>query len=225
MTEPSAATTPESPKAWPALSLAEATARLTAPGSPFAIIEIPIRGVPTRIWANAPATLRDIFVAGRAHGEKTFLVYEDERASFEAFSRAALALADNLIRGGVRPGDRVAIAMRNLPEWPVAFFAAILAGAVATPLNAWWTGPELDHGFTDSGARVAIVDEERWARIAERRAGYTALERVLIARAPAAAGTESLTDVIGPVATWGGLPEGQIPDLGIGPEDIATLFY
>ncbi|TNC08616.1 acyl--CoA ligase [Methylobacterium terricola] len=218
-------TEPTTPPSWPAISLAEATARLTAPGAPFAIAEIPIRGVPTRIWANAPLTLRDIVVAGRAHGNKTFLVYEDDRASFEAFSRATLALAENLIRGGVRPGDRVAIAMRNLPEWPVAFFAAILAGAIATPLNAWWTGPELDHGFTDSGASVAIVDEERWARIAERRGGYPALARVLIARAPAAPGTESLTDLIGPVAAWGDLPEGTLPEVAIGPEDVATLFY
>ncbi|TGD94636.1 class I adenylate-forming enzyme family protein [Methylobacterium nonmethylotrophicum] len=225
MTEPSAATQPDSEKTWPALSLAEATARLTAPGSPFAVAEIPIRGVPTRIWASAPATLRDVFLAGRAHGDKTFLVYEDDRASFEAFSRATLALAQDLIRGGVKPGDRVAVAMRNLPEWPVAFFAAILAGAIATPLNAWWTGPELDHGFTDSGACVAIVDEERWARINERRGGYPALERVLIARAPAAPGTESLTDIIGAVADWGALPEGRVPDLPIDPEDIATLFY
>lgn len=210
---------------WPALSFAEATARLTAPGSPFAVAETPIRGVPTRIWANAPLTLRDVFVAGRAHGEKTFLVYEDERATFEAFGRATLALAADLIRGGVRPGDRVAVAMRNLPEWPVAFFAAILAGAVVTPLNAWWTGPELDHGFLDSGARVAIVDEERWARIAERRAAYPALARVLLARAPAAPGTESLSDIIGPVAEWAGLPEGSLPEVAVGPEDVATLFY
>ncbi|KMO18571.1 class I adenylate-forming enzyme family protein [Methylobacterium platani] len=219
MTEPTTA------PSWPALSLAEATARLTAPGAPFAIAEIPIRGVPTRIWAGAPLTLRDIFVAGRVHGAKTFLVYEDDRASFEAFGRAALALAGDLVRGGVRPGDRVAIAMRNLPEWPVAFFAAILAGAVATPLNAWWTGPELDHGFIDSGASVAIVDEERWARIAERRAAYPALRRVLIARAPAAPGTESLTDLIGPVSAWADLPEGRLPEVAIGPEDVATLFY
>ena len=210
---------------WPALSFAEATARLTAPGSPFAVAETPIRGVPTRIWANAPLTLRDVFVAGRAHGQKTFLVYEDERATFEAFGRATLALAADLIRGGVRPGDRVAVAMRNLPEWPVAFFAAILAGAVVTPLNAWWTGPELDHGFLDSGARVAIVDEERWARIAERRAAYPALARVLLARAPAAPGTESLSDIIGPVAEWAGLPEGSLPEVAVGPEDVATLFY
>ncbi|WP_279358305.1 class I adenylate-forming enzyme family protein [Methylobacterium indicum] len=210
---------------WPALSFAEATARLTAPGSPFAVAETPIRGVPTRIWANAPLTLRDVFVAGRAHGQKTFLVYEDERATFEGFSRATLALAADLIRGGVRPGDRVAVAMRNLPEWPVAFFAAILAGAVVTPLNAWWTGPELDHGFLDSGASVAIVDEERLARIGERRAAYPALARVLLARAPAAPGTESLSDIIGPVAGWAGLPEGTLPEVAVGPEDVATLFY
>ena len=51
---------------------------------------------------------------------------------------------------GVRKGDRVAIIMRNLPEWSVAFWAASLVGAIVTPLNAWWTGPELEYGLTDA---------------------------------------------------------------------------
>ncbi len=72
---------------------------------------------------------------GRAHGGKTFLVYEDDRATFEGFARAVLALAADLIRDGLKPGDRVAIAMRNLPEWPVAFFATLLARASTTPLT------------------------------------------------------------------------------------------
>ena len=45
--------------------------------------------------------------------------------------------------------------MRNLPEWPVAFFAGMLIGAIVTPLNAWWTGPELEYGLADSGSKVA----------------------------------------------------------------------
>ena len=52
---------------------------------------------------------------------------------------------------GVGKGDRVAVIMRNLPEWPVAFFAAASLGAIVTPLNAWWTGPELEYGLADSG--------------------------------------------------------------------------
>ena len=69
--------------------------------------------------------------------------------------------------------------MRNLPEWPVAFFAGILAGAIVTPLNAWWTGPELEYGLADSGAKVAIVDDERLGRIAEYLDGLADLEHGL----------------------------------------------
>ncbi len=109
-------------KPWPAVSIAEARALLTAPGSRFEMEEMRIRGARTRVWKHAPPTLRDVFLAGMAHGERVFLVYEEERASYRAFARAALALADALIEAGVRKGDRVAIAMRNLPEWPAAFF-------------------------------------------------------------------------------------------------------
>ncbi|ACL60289.1 class I adenylate-forming enzyme family protein [Methylobacterium nodulans] len=210
--------------AWPALSFAEATARLTAPGSPFAVSEAVIRGVPTRIWAAAPPTLREVFLAGRRHGEATFLVYEDDRASFEAFARAVLALSADLIRGGLRPGDRVAIAMRNLPEWPVAFFATLLAGAIAAPLNAWWTGPELEYGLIDSGATVAILDPERFDRIAERRQACPALARILLARGTEP-GAESLEGIIGPVSAWASLPPGELPEVPLAPEDLATLFY
>ncbi|HEX2215244.1 MAG TPA: long-chain fatty acid--CoA ligase, partial [Xanthobacteraceae bacterium] len=50
---------------WPAVSLAEAHAALTGPGAPFEIEEIVIRGVKTRVWKNAPPTLREVFSAGR----------------------------------------------------------------------------------------------------------------------------------------------------------------
>ncbi len=55
--------------------------------------------------------------------------------------------------------------MRNLPEWVMAFWASIAAGAVAVPLNAWWTGAELAYGLSDSGTSVVFVDEERLGRI------------------------------------------------------------
>jgi long-chain acyl-CoA synthetase len=140
-------------KAFPAVSLAEADAALTRPGSPFEIEERTIRGVRTRVWKNAPPTLRDAFLLGRAYGERTFVVYRDESASYEAFARAALTVAPALQEAGVGKGDRVAIAMRNLPEWPVAFFGCLLAGGVATLLNAWWTGPELEYGLLDQARR------------------------------------------------------------------------
>jgi steroid-24-oyl-CoA synthetase len=66
---------------------------------------------------------------------------------------------------GVRKGDRVAVVMRNLPEWPAEFFAAALVGAIVTPLNAWWTGAELEYGLSNAGAKVAFVDTERFERL------------------------------------------------------------
>src|SRR6202789_114708 len=128
--------------AFPAISVQEAYARLTGPGAPFEIAQREISGVPLRIWKNAPPTLKHAFAAGRAFGGKTFLVHGEDRVSFEGFARATLAVAAALTDLGVRKGDRVAIAMRNLPEWPVAFFGAVLAGAMPRALDPWGAGAE-----------------------------------------------------------------------------------
>ena len=73
---------------WPAVSIAQANALMTAPGTPFEMEEVVIRGVPTRTWKNLPPSIRAVAEAGRAHGDKIFLVHEDERISFETFYRA-----------------------------------------------------------------------------------------------------------------------------------------
>jgi long-chain acyl-CoA synthetase len=149
------------------MTIDEAHAILTAPGSRFETEDLVIRGIPTTVWKNAPPTLRDMVTNGRAFPDREFIVHEDERVTFEAFHRAVAALAERLAADGIGKGDRVALIMRNLPEWPVAFFAAVSLGAIVTPLNAWWTGQELHYGLTDSGSRVVITDPERLERIAE----------------------------------------------------------
>jgi long-chain acyl-CoA synthetase len=65
---------------------------------------------------------------------------------------------------GVRKGDRIAIATRHLPEWSVVFFASVMAGAIATPLNAFWNSAELDFAITDAEPAVLIADRERFER-------------------------------------------------------------
>jgi long-chain acyl-CoA synthetase len=74
-------------------------------------------------------------------------------------------LAAKLREMGVGKGDRVALAMRNLPEWPAIFFAAVSIGAIMVPLNAWWTGGELEYAMKDSGAKLLFVDGERHERL------------------------------------------------------------
>ena len=139
------------PPGWPAMSRAQCVERLTAPGERFEMETIDIRGVPTRVWKNAPANLRQVALLARTHGERAFAIYEDERVSYEGWFRAVARLAAELRSRGVEKGDRVALAMRNLPECPVAFFAATTIGAICVPLNAWWTGPELETVFVSRG--------------------------------------------------------------------------
>jgi long-chain acyl-CoA synthetase len=215
-------------KPWPAMSIAEANRIITGPGMPCETEELIIRGVQTRVWKNAPPSLRAVAEAGRAHGEKVFLVHEDERVSFEAFFRAAAAFAHALEAAGVRKGDRAAIIMRNLPEWPVAFYAAAALGAIVTPLNAWWTGPELEYGLTDSRTKVAIVDAERLERINEHLEKCPELKSVFVAREEDEIANpliRKLEEVIGPPNSWAALPDRPLPAAEIQPEDDATIFY
>lgn len=211
------------PKNWPAVSLQEAHARLTAPGAQFETTEIVIRGVATRVWKHVPATAAQAFAQARRHGAREFLVYQDERVSFEGFARASLAVAAMLGERGVCKGDRVALVMRNLPEWPVVFMGALLAGAIAVPLNAWWSGTELAYGILDCGARFVFADAERLARLKDLP---PFVEQVFVARAAnPPPGVMVLEDVIGAPARWGDLPDGPMPDVVLSPEDDATIFY
>lgn len=215
---------PRLPEGWPAIPFAEAQARLTAPGSPYAIETRMIRGVPTRVWVNAPGTLRDLFLRAQSHGDRPFLVYRDERTSFSGFGRAAITLAHHLVARGVTKGDRVAIAMRNLPEWPVCFYGALLAGAIATPLNAWWTGPELAYALAHSGAMALIADGDRLARLTPHLSECPALREIIATRAELGA-APLLADIIGATNDWASLPEQPLPEIALDPEDDATLFY
>ena len=214
------------PAAWPLRSLHEIEALLCAPGAPFEMDTVPIRGVPTRVWKNAPASLAALAAVGRSHGDATFLVYEDERVSFAAWHRAVAALAGELRALGVTKGDRVALASRNLPEWPVVFFAVTVLGAICVPLNAWWTGAELVYGLNNSGSKLLICDAERLARIAPHRAELPALETVIVSRLGAApAGVLRLEDLIGTSAQWPSLPDADLPEAELLPDDPATILY
>jgi long-chain acyl-CoA synthetase len=229
MTETVAATSTPAPSAgaYPVMSIAQAHALMTAPGQRFEMEERLIRGVRTRVWKHAPPTLRDVFLAARSFGPREFLVYEDSRASYEAFARAAIALSHQMIADGVRKGDRVAIVMRNLPEFPLALFAAVLAGAIVTPLNAWWTGAELQYGLADSGTRLAIVDDERLARIVGELDALPALKTIYVARGGPQENprVRRLEDLVGEVNAWKDLPDQPIPEVVLEPEDDATIFY
>ncbi|MDE3064043.1 MAG: AMP-binding protein [Acidobacteriota bacterium] len=194
-------------------------AEVGAPGQPFEVAPAVVDGVTFRSFKNAPATMKEFFDLARGIPE-TFLVYEDEEWSFADVVAEADALASALVeRYGVGPGDRVGIAMRNLPEWVVAFAAILSIGAVSVSLNAWWVEDEIDYAIRDSGTRLLIADEERADRATApcARAGVP----IVGARLPAArewpAGISRWEDVV----TRGA----SMPQVAITPEMDATILY
>src|SRR5262245_53720300 len=139
---------------------------LIGPGGTFEVEETVLDGVPLRVYVRAPRTILDTFAMGAAHADLVHLVHDDERLTYADVRAQAFALAEHLSTTfGVRQGDRVAIAMRNLPEFVVGFWGAALLGAIVVPLNSWWTGPELAYALDNAGAAVAFVDDERLGRI------------------------------------------------------------
>ncbi|TDD49071.1 long-chain fatty acid--CoA ligase, partial [Nonomuraea terrae] len=195
------------------LTHAQVQAQLTGPGQLFEIEEIGDAGV--RTWKHAPAHFRALLEMSRFHGDKVFLVYEDEHITFEDHFRRAATLAGRLVEEyGVTKGDRVAIAMRNYPEWVIAFSAALAAGAIAVPLNAWWTEAELAYGVSDSGAKVLIADGERAVRLASTGVP------LIVTRGDLPEGARSFADVVGEPAA-----DVRLPDVTLAPDDPATILY
>ncbi|HXQ46554.1 MAG TPA: class I adenylate-forming enzyme family protein, partial [Caulobacteraceae bacterium] len=122
---------------------------LTATG-PFELVEDASQGYPLRVYKNAPASLREVLISTRRFGERPFLIYEDDVLTYGQHFEQVAALAAHLRAGGVGKGDRVAIGMRNYPEWSVSWWAYHAIGAIAVALNAWWTGPEMVFALKDS---------------------------------------------------------------------------
>ncbi len=197
---------------------------LTTPGEFFEIENLEVRGTPVRAWKHAPASLREVLATSRAHpADRPFIVLGDLRVDYGEHTRRVAALARRLVRDfGVQRGDRVVIAMRNYPEWSVAFFAATAIGAVAVPLNAWWTGAELAFGISDSGARVVVADGERLARLTPEldQLDVGAVLGVQLDDRPV---DSVLPDSVVPMEVAGDGDE--LPDIGLAPEDLATIFY
>src|SRR5258708_36700779 len=87
----------------------------------------------------------------------TASIYFDARLSYAQLSSMANRFAIALQRLGIQKGDRVALALPNIPQYPIAFYGALKAGAVVVPTNPLYTEREMQHQLADSGARVVIM--------------------------------------------------------------------
>ncbi|HSW17913.1 MAG TPA: class I adenylate-forming enzyme family protein [Ramlibacter sp.] len=198
--------------------LARATqgrAQLTAPGAPFELVTVSLDGRPLPAYRHAFSSLPDLIAAGRAHGAKEFMVYEGERWTFDRFFAAADALAGRLqAQHGLRAGEHVAIAMRNRPEWAVAFAAVALLGALPVPLNSFGLQGELLANLRDVRPRWLICDADRFERVA--------------ADLPALGCGAIVVDGAGGELDWAALTAPGAPPVqpaALAPEDPALILF
>ena len=146
----------------------DAVAQLTAPAAPFEVETLKVAGVPLRAFKNAESSLGAFLAAGRNHDANLFLQYQGEDWTVGEFYEAVDQACDWLVNEAqIQKGDPIAIAMRNRPEWLVAFVATVTIGAVAVPLNSWGKAQELIQGLEDSKAKLVFCDSDRLAFIRE----------------------------------------------------------
>jgi len=173
--------------------------------------------VPIKTYANAAQNLRDLWLSTQAFAERDYLVYEDERITYAQAHEQVASLAHWLITQGVKPGDRVAIAMRNYPEWMLCYWATLSVGAAVVGMNAWWVGSEMLYALEDSTPKVMIVDPERLNQLGELRKEVSAIKLLGVRFPNEEAGVTPWAEAIANPA--------PLPMLDIDTDEDACIFY
>ncbi len=196
-----------------------ALASLTGPDGPFGWTVREVNGVSVRVYDNAIPDMRAVWTMSASHGDKDYLVYGDERYSYAEAHARVRALAHHLrTEHGAGPGTRVAVSMRNYPEWVLSHWAIISVGAAAVGMNSWWTRPEMEFALNDSEPVALIIDGERLERLGSARGEFP----LIVAGHDGDLPPSALSwDVVADPST---APD-ALPEAEIDPDDDALIFY
>ncbi len=197
------------------LTRAEAIAEVTATGT-YELVERDIRGVPCRVFVNAPQNLHALFNSNRSDNE--FYIYENERYTFEDMYQRGAKLGRFLVDElGIEKGDRVAISLRNYPEWVIAFEAVTSIGGIAMCMNALWEADELEYGLLHGGAKAIVADQERLDRVAQCN-NLGELKVITVRSNNVPEGSTPIADILSSEET-------DMPNVDVSPDDDATILY
>ena len=188
--------------------------QLTGPGAPWEVLR---DEHDIAYYKLAPENLVQALEVAREHGDREFLVYEGERRSFARLMAEADAMAAALQAQGIKPGDRVGLAMRNYPEWMTVFIAVVTIAAVIVPINSWGKPADIIHALGDADVRLAVLDQARYNGVAHWLEANDVA--ALIARPEDADDPLSLATF---VAGFQGAPP---PQVAIDGEDLALIMY
>ncbi|KCZ51219.1 class I adenylate-forming enzyme family protein [Hyphomonas pacifica] len=196
--------------------LLKAREELTGPGGDFEIVEADVLGNTLRVYKNAPPSIRELWLSTLQYAERPYLVYEEETLTYAETHQRTNALAAWMFAQGVKPGDRVAVAMRNYPEWMQIYWSCASVGIVVVGMNAWWTPEEMAYALKDSEPKVLFVDSERLERV--RAIGDIGDIKLVGVRLP---------DVPDDVTPWDEVIAhgGDLPTVTVDPDADACIFY
>ncbi|MGB0342835.1 MAG: class I adenylate-forming enzyme family protein [Parvibaculales bacterium] len=197
--------------------LKDVRAELTGPEGMFAITETEIRGQMLKTYALAPPSLREIWQLAAAHGDREYLVYEGARWTYTQAHAEAASIANWVQAQGIKQGDRVALAMRNYPEWMLCYWALTSIGVAVVGFNAWWVTDELDYGLSDSEPKAFICDAERLENLQPIRDKYADMLVIGVRLPEPVAGVIDYAEL----KNFGG----SLPDATIDGDEDACIFY
>ena len=197
--------------------LAQARDELTGPGGAFEIAHVTVNGIPVRAYRHALPDVRALWQSTHAFADRTYLVYGEERLTYRQAHARVDAIAAWLAAQGIRPGDRVAIAMRNYPEWMLIYWACVSTGIAVVGMNAWWTPEEMAYALADSAPKAVFLDAERLDRLHEIAAPPAGLMLIGVRLRGPEPGVTPFADML---AHGGAMPQVQID-----PDADACIFY
>ena len=181
----------------------------------FAVEHAIVDGAPIRHWVTGLKMIDDVLALYRAHSDRAFLVYEDDRCTYDGAARAANTVADALLAAGLQPGDRNALLMRNRTEWLVCFLGAMRAGGIVVPINGWALPSEIGAMLANCDARYLLCD----------RVDIPVPATVELMLRIDETGEGNLRDLIGPPSKWNALLD-RAPDVpAASPDANAAIFF
>ena len=182
---------------------------LTAPGAPFELVEENVLGVRVPVFKNRVHSLGELVSDSVRFGDRVYAATATTELTFAEHARQVASLAAALREEhDVQPGDRVAIAAANSPEWITAFWATVSLGAIAVGFNAWWARGEVAYALGHAEPKVVIADAKRAAVMVE--AGVAVPVLTVEEDLPRLAGRD---------------PKTSLPDVSVQEDDAATILY
>ncbi len=196
-------------------------AEMTGDEGMFAVTEIDIRGEKLKTFATAPSSLRDVWLMTTGYATRDYLLYKDERWTYGEAMAETASIANWFHAQGIKHGDRVALSMRNYPEWMLCYWALTSIGVGVVGMNAWWVTDEMEYGLADSMPKALICDHERLNNFLPVRDKFQDMKIVGVRLDISVNGpTEGVVDYVELRAHGGDMPE-----VAIDGDDDACIFY